>query len=191
MSCWLLIIFVIGSCITLKAFPSIFSKFCFHRCIHSSWPAAFSLTFAVLFLLLTSFAVCHAILDCLSSTESLILLIWFCMYSVCSFRYTLVNSFWAFLSFWVLILAGFLLLHRKVVFTSAQFFLTADVYHGTLGLSLCLVGIHSTTASKWALTKFSYSSFKVHVSNISWSASNLFLNVNISLISLLLSSDLS
>ena len=28
-----------------------------------------------------------------SSTESLILLIWFCMYSVCSFRYTLDSSF--------------------------------------------------------------------------------------------------
>ena len=51
------------------------------------------------FLLLTLFIVCHAILDCLSSTESLILSIWFCMYSVCSFRYMFPNSFCAFFSF--------------------------------------------------------------------------------------------
>ena len=75
-SSWLLIIFVIGSSVTFGDFPSKFSK-CFHRSIRSSWLVALSLTFAVLFLLLTSFAVWHATLDCLSSTESLILLIWF------------------------------------------------------------------------------------------------------------------
>ena len=93
MSSSLLIIFVISSCVTFKGFPSKFSKCCFYRCIHSSWLIAFSLAFAVLFLLLTLFTVCNAILDCLFSTESLILSIWFCMYSVCSFRYMLVNSF--------------------------------------------------------------------------------------------------
>ena len=51
--------------------------------------------FTVLFLLLTSFTVCHAILHYLSSSESLILLIWFFMHSVCSFRYMLANSFCA------------------------------------------------------------------------------------------------
>ena len=76
MSHWLLIIFVIGSCVTFGGFPSKFSKCCFHRCIRSSWLVAFSLAFTVLFLLLTSFAVCHAIIDFLSLTESLILLIW-------------------------------------------------------------------------------------------------------------------
>ena len=122
---WLLMIFVIFSWVVFGSFPSKFLKCCFHRCIQSSWLVAFSLAFAVLFLLLTSFTVCHAILDCLSSTEYLILLIWFCMYSVFSFRYMLVNSFCAFLSFWALILVGFFLLHLEVVFTSARFFLTA------------------------------------------------------------------
>ena len=65
------------------------------------------------------------------------------MYSVCSFKYMLVDSFWAFLSFWALILVEFLLLHWKVVFTSARFFLTADVFHGILGLALCFVGMYS------------------------------------------------
>ena len=109
MSNCLLIILVIGSCVTFGGFPSKFSKCCFHSCIHSSWLVAFSLAFAVLFLLLTSFTVCHAILDCISSTESLILSIGFCMYSVSSFRYMLANSFCAFLSFRALILVGFLL----------------------------------------------------------------------------------
>ena len=77
---WLLIILVIGWCITFGGFPSKFSKCCFHWCIRSS----FSLAFAVPFLLLTSFTVCHAILGCLSSTESLTLLIWFYTYSFCS-----------------------------------------------------------------------------------------------------------
>ena len=87
----LLIILVIGSCITFGEFLSKFSKCCFHSCIRSCWLVTFSLAFAMLFLLLTSFTICHAILDCLSSIESLILLIWFCMYSVCSFRYILAN----------------------------------------------------------------------------------------------------
>ena len=70
MSNCLLIIFVIGSCVTFRGFLSKFSKCCFYKCIHSSWLVAFSLAFAVLFFLLTSFTVCHAILDCLSSKYS-------------------------------------------------------------------------------------------------------------------------
>ena len=183
MSSWLLIIFAISSSVTCY----------FHRCICASWLEFFSLSLAVLFLLLTSFTVCYAILDCLPSTESLISLIWFGMYFVSSFRYAFVGSNCAFLSFWALILVGFLLLHRDVVFTSARFFLTANVSHGTLGLALCLVGTHSVAASKWAFTKFSYSSFGVGVSDISWSVSNLFLSVNVflSLISLLFRRDQS
>ena len=152
----LLIILVIGSCVTFKGFPSKFSECCFHKCIRSCWLVAFSLAFVVLVLLLTSFTVCHAILDCLSSTESLILSIWFCMYSVCSFRYMLANSFCAFLTFRALVFVEFFLLHLEAVFTSARFSLTANVPHGTLGLVLCLVGMHSTADSKWALMKFSY-----------------------------------
>ena len=191
MSNCLQIILVIGSCVTFGGFPNKFSKCYFHSYICSCWLVAFSLAFAVLFLLLTSFTVCRAILDCISSTKSLILLTKFCMYSVCSFRYMLANSFCAFISFRALILVGFFLLHLEAVFTSVRFFLTANVSHGTLGLALCLVSIHSATASKCALTKFSYSSFGVCVSVFSCSASNLFLNINayLFLISLLIRRD--
>ena len=72
MSNCLLLFLWINSCVTFGGFPSKFLKFCFRSCIHSSFLVAFSLTFAVLFLLLTSFSVCHDILDCLSLTESLI-----------------------------------------------------------------------------------------------------------------------
>ena len=74
----------------------------------------------------------------------------------------------------------------------ACFFLSANVSHATLGLAFCLVGMHSADASKWALMKFSYSSFRVGVSvSLSRSASNLFLSANayFSLISFLLSKD--
>ena len=90
MSSWLPLLFVTGSSVTFGGFPSKFSKSSFHRCIRSSWLAAFSLALAELFLLLTSFIVCHVILDYLSSTESLILLIWSWVHSVCSLRYALV-----------------------------------------------------------------------------------------------------
>ena len=100
------------------------------------------------------------------------------MYSVCSFRYMLANSFCAFLSFRALVLVRFLLLHLEAVFTFARFVWTANVSHGVLGLALCLVGIHSPAASMWALMKFSYSSFGVCVYDFSCSASNLFLSVS-------------
>ena len=80
------------------------------------------------------------------------------------------------------------IIKKKAVFTS-YFFLIANVFHGTLRLVLCLVGIHSTAASKRALMKFSYSSFRVCVSVFSCCALNLFLSFKayLSLISLLLS----
>ena len=185
----LLIILEIGSWETFGGFPSKISKCCFHRCIRSCWLVAFSLDLAMLFLLLTSFIVCHAIWDCLSSTESLIVSILFCMYYDCSFRYMLANSFCAFLSLRALVLVGFFLLHLEAVFTSERFSLTANVSHGTLDLVLYLVEMNSAAASKWALTKFSNSSFGVCVSVFSCSASYLFLcaNVYLSLISQLLS----
>ena len=62
-----------GSCVTFGGFPSRFSKYCFYSFILSCWFAAFNFPLAVLFLALTSFIVCQAIQDCLSSTESLIL----------------------------------------------------------------------------------------------------------------------
>ena len=97
MSNCLLIIFVIGSCVTFGGFLSRFSKCCFHSFICSCWFVTFSLALAVLFLLFTSFIACHAILDCLSSTESLFLSIWFCMYSVCSLGICLLIHFVPFL----------------------------------------------------------------------------------------------
>ena len=82
MSNSLLIILVIGSYITFGGCPCKFSKCCFHSCIRSSWLLAFSFAFPGILLLLTSFTVCQAILDCLSSTESIILLILcvFCLF---------------------------------------------------------------------------------------------------------------
>ena len=99
MSNCLLIILVIGSCVIYGGFPSRFSKCCFHSFILSCWFAALSFALAVFFLLITSLIVCHAILDCLSSTESLILSIWFWMYSVSSFIYITANWYCAVFSF--------------------------------------------------------------------------------------------
>ena len=55
----------IGSSVTYGGFPSKFPKCCFYWYIRFSWLAAFSLSLAELFLLLTSFTVCLAILDCI------------------------------------------------------------------------------------------------------------------------------
>ena len=58
---------------------------------------------------------------------------------------------------------------------------------------LSSVGMHTATALTWALTKFSYSSFGICVSDVSSGASNLFLSVIVYLllIFLLLSEDQS
>ena len=85
-----------------------FSKCCLQMCIRS-WLVAFSLGLRVLFRLLTSFIVYHAIRDRLSSTESLILsiYIYIYIYKICKrislytlfydnqyyFVYTLLNTF--------------------------------------------------------------------------------------------------
>ena len=106
MSNYLLIILVIGSFVTFGGFPvdfrNVFPQFYSFLLV---W--AFNFALVVLFLLLTSFIVCQAILDCLSSTESLILSIWFCMYSVCSFWYIPVNWYCAFSSFQAFVFVGF------------------------------------------------------------------------------------
>ena len=188
MSNCLVIILVIGSCVTFGGFPGRFSKYCFHSFILSCWFAAFNFALAVLFLLLPSFVVCQAILDCLSSTGSLILFIWFCMYFVCSFRYMPANWYCAFFSFLAFVCVGFFRYLFEAVFTCARFSLTATVSHGTLYLVLGFVGIHFAAASRCAMAKFSYSSFGVPFSVFPCSVSNLFLNSDtyLSLISLLL-----
>ena len=95
MSNCLLIILVIGSFVIFGGFPSRFLKCCSHSFTLSCWLAAFNFALAVLFLLLISFIVCQAILDCLSSTESLfyiqnqidkIIYIYVCMFPACCFR---------------------------------------------------------------------------------------------------------
>ena len=85
----------------------------------------------------------------------------------------LANSFCAFLSFRSLVLVWFLLLHLEAVFTSVRFCLTANVSHETLDFVFCLVRMNSAAASKWALTKISYSSFRVCASVFSCRASYL------------------
>ena len=87
---WWLIIFVIGFSVTLGEFLSRFFKHSFPVCIRSSWLAAFSLALAMLFFLLTSLTVSHAIQDCLSSNE-FFLLIRPLMHSICSFLCTLIS----------------------------------------------------------------------------------------------------
>ena len=62
-------------------------------------------------------------------------------------RYMLANWFYTFLSFRVVVLVGFFLLHLGAVFTSVRFSLTANVSHGTFCLVICLVGMHSAPAS--------------------------------------------
>ena len=106
-----------------REFPSRYLKCSFHKCICSSWLAAFSFALEVLFLLLTSFTVCHAIRDCLSSTKCRTILIWSWMNSVCSFRQTFLSSLCAFLTFWAVALVEFLLLHKDTRFYLVTFFL--------------------------------------------------------------------
>ena len=143
MSNYLLTILAISSCVTFGGFPSRFSKCYFQSFIRSCWLVAFSLALAEVFLLLTLFIVSHGILDWLSSPESLILSIWFCMHYVYSFMYMFANSFCAFLSFRAFVLVWFFLMHLEAVFTSAHFSLTANVSHGTLDLILCLLVCNS------------------------------------------------
>ena len=109
MSNCLLIILVIGSYVMFGGLASRFSKCCFHGLILPCWFAAFSFTLAVLFIPLTLFIVCQAILDCLSSTESLILSILFCMNSVRSFRYMPAKWYCAFFSIRAFAIVGFFL----------------------------------------------------------------------------------
>ena len=149
------------------------------------WFAAFNFGLAVLFLLLTSFIVCQAILDCLSSSESLILSIWFLCILFVLLDICLLIDIVPFLVLWPLSLLGSSYRFWRQ-FTCAHFSLSAS--HGTLYLILGFVGIHFATASRCALTKFSYTSFGLPFSVFSCSVSNLFLNsyTYLSLISLLL-----
>ena len=65
----------------------------------------------------------------------------------------------------------------KCFFHFISFFLIAINSHGNLHLALGLVCIFSAPPSIWVVTKFSYSSFGVCHSDVSWGVSNLFLTV--------------
>ena len=99
MSHCLQIILVIGSCVTFGGLVQVHFRNAVSTVFFFLLVCSFNFALTVLFILLTSFIICQAILDCLSSTESLILSIWFCIYYVCSFRYMPANWCCAFLVF--------------------------------------------------------------------------------------------
>ena len=66
---------------------------------------------------------------------------------------------------------------QNAVFTWSRFFLTANVFQGTLCLAFNLVGMHSAAASIWVLTKFLYLSFRESALDISWRELDLFLSI--------------
>ena len=57
------------------------------------------------------------------------------------------------------------------------FFLAATDFPETLFMGLSLIDMHSVAASIWAVIMFSYSSFWVYLSDVSWRVSNFFLAV--------------
>ena len=115
-----------------------------------------------------SFILCHAIWDFLSSTDFLTFILTWKIFCRFFWQWGCLSSLWVFLCFCALAFAGFLLLHQDAIFTIRNFFQTISVSHGIPYMPLGLVGMHSTAASMWALTKFSFSSFEVCVSAISW-----------------------
>ena len=106
------------------------------------------------------------------------------------FLNVLLCSLCVFLNFCVLAFAGFLLLSNDAFFLS-HFSLTAIDSHRTLHVTFGLVVIYSAVASIWVVRKFSYSSFGLCFSDVSWEVSDLFLTVTLYwlLISLLVIED--
>ena len=86
---WLLLHFWIGLSVIWGVFLSRFLKCSFHFGSLSPLLKAFSFAPDVLFLLLTSFTICHSLRNCLFSTEFLLLSIWPWMYSKCPFWFFL------------------------------------------------------------------------------------------------------
>ena len=121
MSCRLLIIFAISSSVIFGGFISKFSK-CF-------FPPVYSFFFVGSFQLSsrstlpsTHFVYCLPCYPRLSIFNQISNLIDLILYVFCLFFYVYVSSFCAFLSFSMLVLVGFLLLHRNAVFTCARLF---------------------------------------------------------------------
>ena len=82
-----------------------------------------------------------------------------------------VSSLCAFLSFCALESVGFLLVHKDTAFMLSHFFVTASVSQENLCLALGLIEMQHAAASMCVWTRFSYSSFEVYVSDISWRVS--------------------
>ena len=163
---------MIGLCVTLGEFPRRFLKSS-HTNTASSGQRAFSCALEVVFLLLTSYSVCHARLSILYRVSYLIdltLNVYYYFFLVCVSK----SSFW-FLNFCPLALVGFLLLYRILFFTWFRFSRLTSVSQETLWLVFGLVVMYTAAASMWTLTKFSYSSLEIGSSDISWCLSNWFL----------------
>ena len=84
-----------------------------------------------------------------------------------------VSSLRNFLCFLTLTFIGFVSSSKEVFFMLSYFFLTAINSHKTLHLALGLFHMHFAAGSMWAVKKFSYTSFRPCLSDISWRASNL------------------
>ena len=152
----------------ISRFPSKFLKCSFHFCTISSWQAALSFAVEVLFLSLNSFTFYSAYHYWLSSTEFLIF--WFgleCILVVLFVMFYLVRSdlsyiygHWRLLNFfhWV-----------RIHFYIILFLLN----------SYCLPwNSDSHSASMWAVTKCSYSSFEICLSDVSWSVSIAYITID-------------
>ena len=171
-------IFSVGLSDISGGFSSRFLKCSFHFCSLSSWLVAFSFALKMLLLLFNSFTAYHIYRNCLSSTESLILLIWLWMHSSCSFWYVLDCDFWSFLSLCVLVFFNvFFSLSKDVFILLSRISLFAVDSQGTLHLAVGLDSMHSAASSLWAVTKFPYSSFGLFLSDVSLWVSNLFLTI--------------
>ena len=73
----------------------------------------------------------------------------------------------------------FLLISMDSFFMLSRFSQTSIDSQRTLSLALNVVGMHSTAASIWAVTMFSYPSFRVCLSYVSWRVLKLFLTITV------------
>ena len=67
----------------------------------------------------------------------------------------------------------------KCFFYVILFFANCCWLSGKLHLAIGLIDMHSATASLWVVTKFSYSSLVVYLSDISWRVSNFVLSITV------------
>ena len=77
------------------------------------------------------------------------------------------SSLNAFFSFHRLAFVGFLLSSKDAIFMLSRFSLTTVDSQGTLYLGLSLIGMHTASVSKEAVTNLSYSSFGICHSDVS------------------------